>query len=143
MAQSRRRWQCAAGNSFLLLSAEGIDHRPDHADAKGERSGCRMCVKLFVEDVVLHGSPAGAAILLRPMADAPTLLVEDAPPGNHLVLGEMPALHHLAPRLSRQVITEKLPHLLAKCLFLFGESEIHPILRERNRPVCLLSCVCR
>ena len=81
---------------FCCLVAEGVDDRADHADAEGERRRRRMHLQLFVEDVVLHRGPAGAAIFLRPVRDAPALLVQDAPPGDHLVLGEMTALHQLA-----------------------------------------------
>src|SRR5438552_18219150 len=53
-----------------------------------------MHLQLFAEDVMLHRGPAGAAIFLRPVRAAPALLVQDAPPGDHLVLGEMTALDH-------------------------------------------------
>src|SRR5262249_50352132 len=99
---------------LLRLVAEGVDDRADHADAEGERLRRRIGLQLLVEDVVLHAGPARAAIFLRPVRDAPALLVEDAPPGDHLVLAEMTALDHLAPRLGRNVVAEELPHLLAK-----------------------------
>src|SRR6185312_15027508 len=59
---------------LLFLVAEGVDHRPDHADAESERRRCGMHLQLFVEDVVLHGGPPRSAIFLRPMRDAPALL---------------------------------------------------------------------
>src|SRR3954467_73577 len=92
---------------LLLFIAEGVDHGADHADAEGERLRRRIGLQLFVEDVVLHGGPAGAAILLGPVADAPALLVEDAPPRHHLVLREVAALDQLAPRIRRHVVAEE------------------------------------
>src|SRR6478735_5714481 len=82
---------------LLRLVAEGVDDRADHADAEGERRRRRMHLQLFVEDVMLHRGPPGAAIFLRPVRTAPPLLVQDAPPGDHLVLREMAALHQLLP----------------------------------------------
>src|SRR3954466_9318048 len=92
---------------LLLFFAEGVDHGTDHADAEGERLRRRIGLQLFVEDVVLHGGPAGAAILLGPVADAPALLVEDAPPRHHLVLREVAALDQLAPRIRRHIVAEE------------------------------------
>jgi hypothetical protein len=62
------------------------------------------------------------------MRDAPALLVEDAPPGDHLFLGEMTALDQFLPRRGRHVVSEKSPHFLTKRDFFLAESEIHRIL---------------
>src|ERR1700756_5867478 len=87
-----------------------------------------MGLQLLVEDVMLHRAPAGAAVFLRPVRNAPALLVEDAPPGDHLVLGEMPALDQLLARLCRNVVAEKRTHLFTKRHLVLGESQIHGIL---------------
>src|SRR5207237_2426173 len=113
---------------LLLLVAEGVDDGADHADAEGERRRSWMHLQLFVEDVMLHRGPAGAAIFLRPVRAAPALLVQDAPPGDHLALGEVTPLHHLATRFRRHVVPEEGPHLLTKRDFFLAESEIHRIL---------------
>src|SRR6201999_1396101 len=117
---------------LLLLIAERVDHRADHADAEGERRRRRMHLQLFVEDVALHRGPAGAAMFLRPVRDAPALLVEDAPPGDHLVLGEMTAFLQLAPRIRRHVVAEKRPHLFTERQLFLGKSEIHRILLAKR-----------
>ena len=113
---------------LLLLVAEGIDDRADHADAEGERRRRRIHLQLFVEDVMLYRGPAGAAIFLRPVRDAPALLVEDAPPVDHLLLGGVAAFDQFLPRRRRHVVAEERPHLFAKRQFFFRESEIHRIL---------------
>src|SRR5205085_8803716 len=113
---------------FLLLVAERVDHRTHHADAEGEWCRRRRHLQLLIEDVVLHRGPAGAAIFLRPVRDVPALLVEDAPPLDHLVLGDVTALLQLLPRRRRHVVLEELTHLVAKRLFFLAEAEIHRIL---------------
>jgi hypothetical protein len=113
---------------LLLLIAEGVDDRADHADAERERRWRRRHLQLLVEDVMLHRGPAGAAILLGPMRDAPALLVEDTPPGDHLVLGQMTAFLQLLPRRRRHVVTKERAHFLAKRHFFLAECEIHRIL---------------
>src|SRR5205085_9902490 len=101
---------------LLLFIAEGIDHGTDHADAEGERRRRRIHLQFLVEDVVLHRAPSRAAIFLRPVRHAPALLVQDAPPGDHLVFAEMTALDQLSPGLGRYVVAEKCPHFLANAI---------------------------
>src|ERR1700738_1521598 len=113
---------------FLRLAAEGVDDGADHADAESKRRWRRRHLQLFVEDVMLHRGPAGAAIFLRPMRNAPALLVQDAPPGDHLILGQMTAFLQLLPRRRRHVVPEESPHFLTKRHFFLAESEIHRIL---------------
>src|SRR5205085_6890427 len=113
---------------LLLFIAEGVDYGTDHADAKGERRRRRIHLQFLVEDVMLHRAPPGAAIFLRPVRYAPALLVEDTPPGDHLVFAEMTALDQLSPGLARHVVAEERPHFLAKRRFFLAESEIHRIL---------------
>src|SRR6266700_3767021 len=117
---------------LLRLVAKGVDDGTDHADAEGERRRRRVHLQLLVENVVLHRGPPGAAIFLGPVRDAPALVVEDAPPGDHLVLRQMPALDQFAPGLRRHVIPEERPHVLAERHFFLAESEIHRILLWSN-----------
>src|SRR5271167_5082893 len=113
---------------LLRLVAEGVEHGADHADAEGKRRRRRMGLKLFVEDILLHRGPAGAAIFLWPVRHAPALLVQDAPPGDHLVLGKVTAFDHLLTRRGWHIVTKERTHLVTKRDFFFGESEIHRIL---------------
>src|SRR6201999_2046705 len=114
------------------LVAESVDRGPDHPAAEGERRRRRIGLQLFVEDIVLHRGPAGAAIFLRPMRNAPALLVQDAPPGDHLVLGEMTALDDLLPRRGRHIVAKERPPRVAKRHLFLGESEIHRTLLAKS-----------
>src|SRR5450756_1955415 len=88
----------------------------------------RRHLQFLVEDVMLHRAPAGAAIFLGPVRHAPALLVQDPPPVDHLLLGEMTALLQFLPRRRRHIVLEERPHLVAKRHFFLAEAEIHRIL---------------
>src|SRR5690606_19637423 len=93
--------------AFLLLGAVGVDHRPDHREA--ERAEPRRVRRLifFAPDVTLGGSPAGAAIFLRPCRRDPALFVEDLVPEAHGFLGGVGGgTYHLSPDVLRPIVTE-------------------------------------
>src|SRR5205823_4429543 len=88
---------------LLRLRAESDDHRPDHSDAKAERLRRRGLLQFFLEYVLLHGRPAGAAPCHRPVGDRPALGVEDALPGGDVVLGQMLSFDQLGADALRQI----------------------------------------
>jgi hypothetical protein len=90
-------------------------------------SGCgrRGLLQLFLEYVLLHWRPAGAAPFHRPVGDRPAFGVEDALPGDDVVLGEMLSFDHLGADARRQIGAEKRPHLIAEGELFGGEAEIH------------------
>ena len=121
---------------LLRFIAESVDHRTDHRHAECQRLRRRRELQFFVEDVVLHRGPAGATILHRPMRHAPALLVEDAIPFHHFILGGVPPLDHLLPHRGRHGFLEKGADLVAECQFFLAETQIHRILPRSLESNC-------
>src|SRR3546814_11716503 len=66
---------------LLRRIAEGVDHRPDHRDAKRHQRRRIGGGAFLVEDIALHSRPAWAAILGRPVRRAPAPSMQDEMPG--------------------------------------------------------------
>src|SRR5207248_7021904 len=109
---------------FLLFRAESDDDRPDHRNAKAERLRCGGLLQLFLEYVLLHRRPAGAAPLDRPVGDRPALFIEGALPGDDVVLGEMLSFDQLGADALGEIGAEKRPHLFPEGELFGGEAEI-------------------
>ncbi len=75
---------------------------------------------LFLEDVLLHRIPAGAAVLHRPAGRDPALLVQDLLPAHVVFLAQPLVLQHLAADLVRQAAGARSAHLVAKSLLFAG-----------------------
>ena len=82
---------------FCVLVAERDDHRPDHVDAEGQglRAPGPCCISSW-KMYCWTGRPAGAAPLDRPIRHGPALRVQDALPGDDVVLARVTPLEHLA-----------------------------------------------
>jgi len=110
---------------LLRLVAEGDDDRPYHAHAERQRVGRRRLLQFIAKQIGLDRSPAGAAPFLRPCRHRPSLGVEDALPGDDVVLGEVAALDHLGADRRRQRAVEEGAHLRAKCVLFRREAKVH------------------
>jgi hypothetical protein len=118
-----------AGQEALLLrlGAEGHDdgcdhHRPEGNDARGAGQGA-----LFLEQVLLHGAPAGAAEFLGPAEGQPALLAKDPGPALHVGARKPQGVVHLVGNFGRQVGADPGANLFAKGLLFGGECEIHAV----------------
>src|SRR6188508_2245457 len=95
---------------LLVLAAERDDHGPDHHGAERQWFGGRGLLQLLLEDVELHRAPARAAMFLGPVRHRPALLVQDALPGDDVVLDVADALRGLLADAVRQVLLEECTH---------------------------------
>ncbi|MNG13635.1 hypothetical protein D3C84_973240 [compost metagenome] len=112
---------------LLFFGAKLDDHRADHVDAERHdpwRTGDRA---LFVENMLLHGSPAGAALLHRPARRQPALVIQGAHPQHLVGFAHRFALVDPVRDVLRQIGLEKCAHLLAERHFLGAEMNIHLI----------------
>ena len=82
--------------AFLRFRAEGDQHRTDHVDIEGQRLRRRRHVQLFLEDVLLHGAPAGAAPFRRPCRRCPAAREQNPRPAHELFARQALAEHAFA-----------------------------------------------
>ena len=119
---------------LLRLRAEGVDDRPDHADAEGDRLRRVAALDLVEEDRLLDRAPARAAPFLRPVRDRPALVGEDARPADVVVLGEMSPGDALLADRGRQVVAHEGAHFGAKRDFVVGQSKVHGVASRAAQP---------
>ena len=110
---------------LLRRAAERHDHRRDHVQAERDEPRPAGRGALFVEDVGLHRRPVEAAVLPRPVAGEPALLVEDLLPADVVVLSEPPVVQHLRGDIAREIRLHERAHLFAKGLLFGGVVEVH------------------
>src|SRR5690606_929355 len=104
---------------LLRVVTEGIYHRRDHLDAEGDHLRRIRRREFIREYVLLDRRPAGAAILDRPVDRGPALLVENLLPTDDIVLAERDAPRLLLSQVSRILLLQEGPNLIAKCEFTF------------------------
>src|SRR5262249_20756955 len=84
-------------------------------------------------DVLLHRAPVLAAPFDRPVHHRPALGVEDALPGDDVVLGQLAALDQLATNLLRQRRAHEGAHLVAEFQLFGRETQVHETLLSVSR----------
>ena len=114
---------------FLLLRfiAEGDDDRAHHAHPERQWLGRRRLLHLVAEQIGLHRSPSGAAPLLRPVRHRPALGIEDALPGDHVLLSQAAPGDHLGADRRRQLLLHERAHLVAKRDLFRREAKVHGV----------------
>jgi len=95
------------------------------ARAAGQRA-------LVVEDELLHGAPARAAVFLGPVVGEPAALVEDGVPFLLVGFGQALAGLDLLGNALGQLVFQKGLHFLAEGLLFRGELEIHALMPRFN-----------
>src|SRR5205814_1227263 len=98
-----------------------------------QRLGGRRLLHLLLEDIELHRAPARAAVFRGPMRHRPASSVEDALPGDDVVLDVADALRGLLADAVREVLLEERAHFLAERVFLGREAKVHGWLLSLTR----------
>jgi hypothetical protein len=101
----------------LLRRAIGHDDRRHHHRAEGHDARRAGHGAFFLEQVLLHGAPAGAAELLGPAVGQPALFAQDLGPALHVVARQAQALRTLWASAGQ--VPDPGADLFAKSLF-FG-----------------------
>src|SRR2546423_11448249 len=116
-----------AGQEALLLGrvTEAHDHRAHHLETEGQQPWGAGRRALLLEDVLLHGIPAGAAELLGPVRAAPTLLMQDLLPAQGVVARDLQAFEYLAAHVGRNVRRDERSDLVAEGQLLGAETQVH------------------
>ena len=109
---------------LLRFVAERVDHRADHGDAERKRRQRPGARRLLFEDKTLRDRPARSAIFFRPQRRDPSLLVKDAMPEQHLLLGQV-GLGIGNAHFLRIVLRDEGAHLVAKRGVLAGKAQFH------------------
>ena len=110
---------------LLRVVAEGHDHRRHHGHAKGDDRRSTSGSAFFLEQVLFHRRPAGAAMLDRPTRRDPAFLEELFLPGHMLFLAETKAGHGLASDLFRHLGGHESANLLAERFFFGCQDQFH------------------
>ena len=110
---------------LLRLVAEFHDDRCHHGEAEGDQRGRAGGGILFVEDVPLHGRPAGAAPFHGPAGRDPVFLVEDFLPSHVVLAVNALVVEHLVTDVLGQGGAHELAHLFAKGGLFGGVIQIH------------------
>ena len=92
---------------LLRLGAELHQHRAEHGDVEGEQLRRRRREVLLQEDHPLDRGPARAAPFLRPGEGGPALGIQDALPGDGVLLARRVAEPHALADLARQVLADE------------------------------------
>ncbi|MNO51578.1 hypothetical protein D3C76_419760 [compost metagenome] len=111
---------------FLLGGAELDDHWRDHFQAERHHLRCARGKAFLVENMLLHGTPAGTAELDRPPRREPALPVEDLHPLHLMRFAQAFAQRNPLGQFARQIVAQEGPDFLAKGLFLWGKFNVHP-----------------
>jgi hypothetical protein len=126
---------------FLLVIAEGVDHRGHHVDAKRHQTLSPRRGSFEVKNVFLGIRPAGAAVFFRPVGGRPAFFVHLLVPGRHGLakgLGVFQALDNVVVPFSGK----KSAHLVAKGEIFCGKARIHGyLLRKEFEPTVGFCCV--
>ena len=101
----------------MLLIAEGVNHRPQHGDAKGQRRNGAESGTFFVPDEFLGHRPTGAAKFFRPARRDPTLCVQDFVPSQKIFFAQLSAVH--TDQVLGVIFFNKAAHFSAEG-FIFG-----------------------
>ena len=109
---------------LLRFVAERVDDRADHGDAERQRRQRPGTRRLLFEEEALRDRPARSAMFLRPQRRDPSLLVEDAMPQQHLLLGQV-GLRIGNAHFLRIVLRDEGAHLVAKRRILAGKAQFH------------------
>ena len=120
-AQDRRQM-----SRFLLSAAKRVQHRPEQSQSLPAQIGRVGEMAFPFEDMLPQRTPAGAAVLHRPVRRSPTLLVQRSIPGNEIFLerrSEAPV--RTQGHVARQMLAQKLPHFTAKCFVFGAEFQVH------------------
>src|SRR5690606_18283813 len=97
---------------------------------------------LVVEDELLHGTPARAAVFLGPVVGKPAALVEDGVPFLLVGFGQaLPGLD-LARNVLGQLVLQEGLDFLAEGLLFGGELEIHAWVPRVNARFLIACCTC-
>ncbi|MNZ90120.1 hypothetical protein D3C78_1090740 [compost metagenome] len=110
---------------LLLGRTKLADHRPDHVDAERDDPRRPGPAVFFIENMLLHGCPAGAAVLHWPTGRQPPLVIESAHPGNVVGLGDAFAVANPLGQCLGQVLLKKRAHFVAKRELIASEMDIH------------------
>ena len=84
---------------LLFRCSEGHEHRRDHLQAERDQPRRARVRGFLLENVLLHGVPAGPAELLGPVHGAPAPLVQPALPGEIIVAAQFAAVEYLVAEL--------------------------------------------
>ncbi|MCY1447294.1 hypothetical protein D9M71_639060 [compost metagenome] len=90
---------------LLLWRTELDDHGSDHVDAERYDPRCAERVAFFVEDMLFHRAPAGAAKFHGPTGRQPSALIEQAHPGDLVFFVETLAVAATRGDIGRQSVT--------------------------------------
>ena len=110
---------------LLVLGAEGVDDGPHIKQPHRHDVQRARALKLLVEDILLVGAPAGAAIGFRPVDGEPALGRHRALRCLVVLFRRRSARRHLLHDRARIFVFEEVPHLHAELFVFFGEGEVH------------------
>ena len=110
---------------FLFIRAEGVDHRPHHAQPEGHHRGRPGIGRGALEDIALRRRPAGAAVFLGPGRGDPALVEKNALPAVEVFFLQVAAALYLGAQFGRQLALEEIPHLALEGQVLVAELKIH------------------
>src|SRR5581483_693623 len=111
---------------LLPLGAERDDDGRDHLRRLPAVIHGIGVVQLFHEDVLAKRTPAGAAMLHRPMRCAPAAFIQNALPSADVVTRRrMHADTPAAGNVGRRVLFEELPDFLTKVFVVLTKFEMH------------------
>jgi hypothetical protein len=114
-----RKRACCAGLPKAMMTGA------DHLEAEGQLHRRAGVGAFLVEDVLLHGRPAGAPVADRPACRPPALGMQYLLPAHEVVLLQTFATMDLVADLGWQLGTQEAAYLIAKGKFLGGEIQIH------------------
>jgi hypothetical protein len=121
---------------FLLVGAELDQHRADHRDVEQRHFRRRRQLVLFEKNHALDRRPARPPIFFGPAIRGPAAAVEDALPGDRILLGRRVAETHSLADRARQVVVEEGAKLIAERQLRCGVAQIHrsrsPFARLQN-----------
>ena len=113
--------------ALLPRAAELHDHRRHHAQAERYEARGAGGGAFLVEEVLLDGGPARAAVLDRPVRGDPALRVEDLLPADVVVLDHAPMVQDLRADVARKLGAYERAHLRAERLLFRGVLEVHRV----------------
>ena len=79
----------------------------------------------FLEDVLLHGVPFGAAELLGPVRGQPAPFIQRGMPADHIGFGQFGFAAHFVTQIGRYFLFQKRAYFVAKGFLLVRIAQVH------------------
>src|SRR5690554_2935696 len=110
---------------LLLGSAKLDNHWRHHIDPKRDQPGGSRRRTLLLENMLFHYTPAGAAILHRPVGGIPAAAVKYRLPALVILLRQLLAKPHFVSNILGQLGFQEPAYLITKGKLLLAEMNIH------------------